>query len=71
MSPRAGRRLILGYFALYAVALTYPGITVVNRIGPRILGLPPTLLWVVVWVTLSFPVLWLGWRAEARHRGEE
>jgi hypothetical protein len=71
MSPRAGRRLVLGYFALYAVALTYPGVAVVNRIAPRILGLPPTLFWVVLWVALSFPVLWLGWRAEARGRGEE
>lgn len=60
MDARTARRVMIGFFILYAVALTYPGILPFNRIEPLILGLPFTIFWGALWVALSFVVLvWL------------
>ncbi|MEM9691631.1 MAG: hypothetical protein AAGA56_03740 [Myxococcota bacterium] len=54
------RRLTLlgGYYLLCLVALTWPGYAAVgNRLQPYLLGLPPSLVWNIGWVALSFVVL--------------
>jgi hypothetical protein len=63
MSPRAARRLLVAFFVLYTIALTYPGALVANRIEPLVFGLPFIMFWVVLWVVLSLPVFILLDRA--------
>ena len=46
------------YVLLCLAAMTWPGFAWVgNRIEPRVLGLPFSLAWVVLWVLLTFVAL--------------
>jgi len=38
----------------------------VNRVEPRVLGLPFLLFWILLWVLLTPPCLWLVGRLERR-----
>jgi hypothetical protein len=65
VTVRGARRLFIGFFALYAIALTYPGVLPFNRIRPLVLGLPFVFFWVLLWVVLGFLVFLVVDRVEA------
>ena len=58
--------------SLRAVLATIPfaaltiGVPLVNRIEPRIFGLPFVLCWIIVWLVLSPAFLWSIGRLERR-----
>lgn len=66
MSKRAVRTLAAVFFALNALAVTWPGFTPFNRVHPLVLGLPFSLAWIASWVLLSMVVLWIVDRVERR-----
>ena len=70
MSRRAARFLFVGFMIAYTVALTWPGMLVANRMTPRILGLPLSFFWVVLWVGAACVVLLILHLAETRERRE-
>lgn len=45
------------------LALTL-GVVLVNRLEPRVLGLPFVLAWIVVWVLLTPAFMWVAYRSE-------
>jgi hypothetical protein len=53
------RRMVFAYFAVYAVAVTYPGVVLFRGPRPFVLGLPLPLVWVTFWVVGGCAVLWL------------
>jgi len=55
---------------VFAVAVTWPGMTLVNRIDPMILGLPFNLAWVAGWVVIGFVLLVLLDRAVTREEDQ-
>lgn len=64
MSKRGVRTLAVVFFALNAVAVTWPGLKPFNRVHPLILGLPFSLAWIAGWVLASMLVLWVVDRVE-------
>jgi hypothetical protein len=60
MSPL---RLLLAAIPFAALSVAVP---LVNRIEPRILGLPFVLAWIVAWVVLTPAFLWTLGRVEKR-----
>ena len=56
-------RLLLAAIPLAALTVAIP---LVNRIEPRILGLPFLLCWIVAWVCLTPAFLWAIGRVEKR-----
>jgi hypothetical protein len=58
-------RLRFLYAAIPFAALTV-AIPFVNRVEPRILGLPFLLAWITVWVVLSPAFIWAVGRSEGR-----
>jgi hypothetical protein len=66
MSVPAARRIVFVLLALYAVLLTYPGITPFNRIRPLVFGLPFLMFWIALWVVLVGVALALLNMAETR-----
>lgn len=71
MSGRRARQLAIGFFVLYTIFLTFPGIVPFNRIYPLVFGLPFAFFWIALWVALSGVVLLLLYRVEARTAREE
>lgn len=71
MSGRRARQLTIGFFVLYMIFLTFPGMVPFNRIYPLVFGLPFSFFWVALWVALSGVVLLLLYRVEARVGREE
>jgi hypothetical protein len=63
---RRHRRLALGFFIVYAIAVTYPGVLPFNRARPFVLGLPFSMVWVTLWIVLGGVVFWLLERATPR-----
>lgn len=60
-------RIAWAYHLAFAVAVTWPGQTLVNVPYPFVLGLPRQMAWVAAWLVGSLLVLW---RMEAaRKRG--
>ena len=51
--------------AIPVCALTF-AVPLVNRVDPRVLGLPFVLFWIVAWVFLTPGFLWLTGRIERR-----
>jgi hypothetical protein len=68
MSLRTARLLTAAYFALMAIAVTWPGMLVASRIRPLVLGLPFSFFWGAAWIAGSVLVLWLLDRVERRYR---
>ncbi len=59
-------RLLLRLLAwLPAVCLTF-AIPLVNRVEPRVLGLPFLIAWIALWVLLTPAFLWAVYRADQR-----
>ena len=70
MSRSAARKLFIGFLVAYTIALTWPGLLLMNRAEPRILGLPLVFFWVALWVASATGVLYVLHRAENRERDE-
>lgn len=66
MSVRLTRRLVVGYFVLFTVAVTWPGMVPFNTIRPLVLGLPFSMVWVALWVIGGAGVLAMLYAAERR-----
>jgi hypothetical protein len=66
MTPRFARGLAALYFAAYVVAVTWPGMTLFNRVEPLVLGLPLNMVWVAAWVVGGAAILWIVFAAERR-----
>ena len=49
--------LLVAFYAVCALALTWPGYHVVNAIEPYVLSLPTSFAWNVGWVGLAFVAL--------------
>ncbi len=62
----AVRILAALYFALMAIAVTFPGVRPFNTIRPMILGLPFSFAWVVGWVIGAGIVFYLVYLVENR-----
>jgi hypothetical protein len=60
---RSMLRLLLAAIPIAALSIAVP---LVNRIEPRILGLPFLLCWIVAWVCLTPVFLWTIGRLEKR-----
>ena len=58
MSPRA---VAVVCAVIPALALTL-GVALVDRLEPRILGLPFVLAWIVAWVLLTPAFMWAAYR---------
>ncbi|MGB8965777.1 MAG: DUF3311 domain-containing protein [Candidatus Cybelea sp.] len=56
-------RLLIAAVPVAALTIVVP---FVNRIEPRILGLPFILAWILVWVALTPAFLWAVGRVERR-----
>lgn len=69
MSLRVARGGAALFFLLFVVAVTWPGMVPFNRIRPLVLGLPFSMVWIALWVCLSFFVLLLVDLVEGRSRG--
>lgn len=63
-AARLRRTLVIAFFLVYAVAVTFPGVVPFNRIFPLVLGLPFVLAWYAGWVVLGGVVLVLYHAAE-------
>lgn len=59
MRRRAAQILFWTFLVLYTGALTWPGLTVANRIRPFVLGLPFVFFWVGAWVFAGLVVFWI------------
>jgi hypothetical protein len=57
VSATGRRTLVIAFLAVYALAVTFPGVVPFNRIFPLVLGLPFVLAWYALWVILAFVVL--------------
>lgn len=69
MTARRARLLAFAYFALFAAAVTWPGVVPFNRIRPLVLGLPLSMAWEAFWIVGGLLVLWLVYKTEAREGG--
>jgi hypothetical protein len=69
VSLRLVRVGVACFFLLFVVAVTWPGMVPFNRIHPLVLGLPFSMVWIALWVALSFVVFLLVDRVEGRTRG--
>jgi len=60
MHPLMSRRtrLSLAVAAIPAVALTF-AVPFVNRDEPHVFGLPFILAWLIVWIVLTPPFMWI------------
>ncbi|HEU5480952.1 MAG TPA: DUF3311 domain-containing protein [Candidatus Tumulicola sp.] len=56
-------RVLLAAIPIVALSFAVP---LVNRVEPRILGLPFVLFWIVAWVLLTPAFLWTIGRVERR-----
>ncbi len=60
---RPATTALLAFYAVCALAVTGPGLSVVAADGQRWLGVPAALAWNLLWVVLSFAALALYHRA--------
>jgi hypothetical protein len=67
MSIQTVRRLVLAFFILYLLAVTWPLVTLFRAGEPLILGLPLSMAWSILWIVLGgLALAWLDW-FECRH----
>ncbi len=60
-------RLVMAFFGLYALAVTWPVVTLFKDPLPLIFGFPLPLAWSIAWILLGFVVLViLNWFEERR-----
>jgi hypothetical protein len=56
-------RVLLAAIPIAALTVAVP---FVNRVEPRVFGLPFLLFWIALWVLLASPLLWAVGRLERR-----
>jgi hypothetical protein len=71
MTWTPARVLFTVFMVCFALAVTWPAYVPFNRVEPLVLGLPFSMVWLVLWVILSAIVLLLLDRSEERRRGRE
>lgn len=71
MNIRTVRGGVILFFVFFVVAVTWPGMLPFNRIEPFVLGLPFSMVWIALWVVLSFFALLILDGAEAKARRED
>ena len=54
---RAARIIAALYLLGFAAAVTWPGMTLFNRVEPKVLGLPFNMAWIALWLLLGMDVL--------------
>ena len=54
---RATRRFAIGFFAVYVMAVIYPGVALFRGPRPYVFGMPLALIWTAAWVVAAFFVL--------------
>ena len=59
------RRLSFLLAAIPALALTL-AIPFVNRVEPRVFGLPFLLVWIVAWILATPLIMWFVYRSDVR-----
>lgn len=65
MKSKLRNRLAVGFFMVYAVAVTWPVATWFAGPRPLVWGLPAPLAWSILWIVLGFVVLiGLEWSRE-------
>ena len=62
-SSHAAARVLLALTPIAALTVAVP---FVNRLEPRVLGLPFVLAWIVLWVAITPAFLWTIGRLERR-----
>jgi hypothetical protein len=67
---RKGTKLALLLASLPFLTLVF-ALPLVNRLTPVILGLPFLLFWILAWVALTPPILFLAYRLEKKHNPPE
>lgn len=71
MNIRTVRGGVILFFIVFVIAVTWPGMLPFNRIEPLVLGLPFSMVWIALWVVLSFFALLILDLAEGEARREE
>jgi hypothetical protein len=71
VSGRGARVLIVVWAIVYAISLSWPGLTLFNRVEPKILGMPFVMAFVAGWLVLGLIVLILVDRAVSREEAGE
>ena len=51
------RRLALGFFLLYLLAVTWPAATLFRLPEPMVFGLPLSMAWPIAWLLMGWIVL--------------
>jgi hypothetical protein len=73
MSIKTVRALVLGFFLIYLLAITWPVVTLFKSGQPLIFGLPLSMAWAVLWIVLGGVALaildWFECREEDRQAG--
>jgi hypothetical protein len=54
---RAARRFAIGFFAVYVLAVIYPGAALFRGPRPYLFGMPLAMVWTAAWVVAAFFVL--------------
>lgn len=57
MTQGQARRLLFVLVIAFAVAVTWPGVTIANRFRPTFFGLPFTMVWTAAWIVIGLIVL--------------
>ncbi|MEO1201638.1 MAG: hypothetical protein AAFX10_02945 [Pseudomonadota bacterium] len=57
MTRRLVRRLAVGLFLVYVLAVTWPGATLFRAPEPLVFGLPLSLAWPVAWILIGWATL--------------
>lgn len=62
-------RLTILYLVLMALATTWPGALIANRVRPHVFGIPFNFAWYAAWIVGAFVVLlWLDADQQRRER---
>ncbi len=64
------RRIAIGVFVLYLLAITWPVASVFRSAEPLVFGLPLSMAWPVAWILIGFVTLLVLDYSEKNDKGE-
>ena len=64
------RRIAIGVFLLYLLAVVWPGAALFRSPEPFVLGLPLSMAWPTVWIVIGWITLLVLERFENRDEGD-
>ncbi len=64
------RRLAIGLFLVYLLAVTWPGATLFRSAEPLVFGLPLSMAWPTAWILIGWVTLLVLDYFENRNEGE-